>query len=103
MHDVEHRLNQLLTVTPKLRNRSVVIALHLQTAGKLRQHQATHPLADLMNVDIAHHVRTSVRCQQAVHQDLQTVCLVDDHLGVLHQVTTLHLHLKQLRCATDAA
>ena len=45
----------------------------------------------------------AVRRQQAVHQRLQTVGLVDDDLGVFAQLAAVDLHLQQLRRATDAA
>ena len=45
----------------------------------------------------------AVRRQQAVHQRLQAIGLVDDDLGVFLQVARLDLHLQQLRRAADAA
>jgi hypothetical protein len=47
-------------------------------------------------------MRPAVRRQQAVHQRLQAVGLVDDDLGVFVR-SLLDLHLQQLRRATDAA
>ena len=86
VRDVEHRLDQLLAVAPELGNRGVVVAHDLQAARKLRQDQRAHPLADLVDVDVAHDVRPAVRRQQAVHQRLQPIGLVDDDLGVFLQV-----------------
>ena len=102
VRDVEHRLDELLAVAAKLGNRGVVVAHHPQALGKLSQDQAAHPLAHFVDVDIAHHMRASVRRQQAINQQLQTVGLVDDDLGVLDQVFVFNFHLQQLRCTTNA-
>ena len=56
-----------------------------------------------MDVDVAHDVRPAVRRQQAVHQRLQPVGLVDDDLRVFLQVARFDLHLQQLRGAANAA
>ena len=80
------RLDQLLAVAAELRDRGVVVALHLQAAGELGQHQRPHPLADLVDVDVAHHVRLAVRRQQPVDQRLQAVGLANDDLGVFGQL-----------------
>jgi hypothetical protein len=103
VRDVEHRLDQLLAVAPELGNGDVVVAHHPQAARELGQDQAAHALAHLVDVDVAQHLGAPVRRQQPVHQRLQPVGLVDDDLGVLHQLARLQLHLQQLRRPAYAA
>ncbi|MCY1166869.1 hypothetical protein D9M73_68200 [compost metagenome] len=55
-----------------------------------------------MDVDIAHQVRAAVRREQAVHQRLQAIGLMDDDLGVFGQLLA-DIHLQQLRRAANAA
>ena len=56
-----------------------------------------------MDVDVGHHLRAPVRREQAVHQRLQAVGLVDDDLRVFGELTAGHFHGQQLRCTADAA
>jgi hypothetical protein len=79
------------------------IALYRQAARELRQDERTHPLAHLVNIHVAHHVRLAVGREQPVHQRLQAVGLVDDHPRVFGEPLGLHLHLQQLRRTADAA
>ena len=48
-------------------------------------------------------LRQAVRREQPVHQRLQAVGFLDDHLRVLVQLRPLELALEQLRRAADAA
>ena len=100
--DVEHGLDQLFAVAPELGDGRVVVAFDTQPAREFRQDHRAHPLTHLVDVHVPHQMRPAVRCEQAVHQRLQAVGLVDDDLGVLDQVLGLDLHLQQLRRATDA-
>ena len=104
--DVEHGLDQLFLVAPEFGNRGVVVAPDRQAAGEFGQHQAAHPLAHLVDVDVADDVRAAVRRQQAVDQRLQPVRFLDDDLGVLaqlDQVDRRQLQFEQLGGAADAA
>ena len=56
-----------------------------------------------MNIDIAHQMRTPVRCQQPVHQGLQAVGLPNDDLGVLGEFARFDFHLQQLGGPPNAA
>ena len=66
--NIEHRLNKLLPVTPKLGDGGVVVTHHFKALGEFSQDQGAHALADLMNIDIPHQMGTPVRGQQAVNQ-----------------------------------
>ena len=68
--NIEHGLNQLLAIAPKLGNGGVVIAHHTQALRKFGQDKRPHPLAHLVDVHIPHHMWAAMRCQQAVHQGL---------------------------------
>ena len=101
--DIEHRLNELFYVASELGQRGVIVTAHLQTLGKFGQDQGANPLAHLVDIHIAHHLRTAMRGEQAVHQGLQPISLSHNDLGVLGQVTRIQLELQQLRCTADAA
>ena len=101
--DVEDGLDELLAVAAELGDRGVVVAQRRQAARELGQDQRAHPLAHLVDVDVADDVRLAVRREQAVDEQLQPVGLLDDHLGVFGQRARLDLHLEQLRRAADAA
>src|SRR5262245_40978184 len=83
-HDVQHRLDQLLAVALDLRQARVVVAHDADARRKLREDEAAHPFADFVDVHRAD-VRRTVRRQEPVHQELQPVGLLDDHLRVLAQ------------------
>src|SRR5688572_12907394 len=57
LSNVEHGLDQLLAVAAKLRDRGVVLTHNLQASGKFGQDKRAHALADLVDVDVADHVR----------------------------------------------
>ena len=101
--NIEHSLDQLLKIPPEFGQRGVVVALHPQATRKLSQDERAHPLADLMDIDVGHHMGPPVRREQAVNQGLQSVGLAHDDLGVLGQLARLDVHFQQLRSATDAA
>ncbi|MCY1532680.1 hypothetical protein D9M68_679630 [compost metagenome] len=103
VRDVEHGLDELLAVTAKLGNGSVVVAHHAQPLGELGQYERTHPLANLVNVHVTHHVRSAVRREQAINQRLQPISLVDDDLCVFDEFARIQLHLKQLRGSANPA
>ena len=65
--------------------------------------QRAHPLAHLVDVDVADDVGLPVRREQAIDEQLQPVGLLDDHLRVFGERARLDLHLEQLRGAADAA
>ncbi|MCY1295402.1 hypothetical protein D9M70_447430 [compost metagenome] len=103
MHDVEHRLDQLLHVALQLGQAGVVVAHDFQPVGKLGQHHRAHPLQHLVDVQARHDMRMAVRLQQPVHQCLQAIRLLDDDLRVFAQRALRQLELQQLRGAADAA
>src|SRR5574343_184094 len=100
--NVQHRLDQLLTVANQLRQAGVVVATNLQGTGKLRPQQAAHPLEDFVDIDRRRQHRP-MRRQQPLHQILQAVGLLDDDLGVFLERRVGQFVLQQLRCAADAA
>ena len=100
--NVQHRLNQLLAVAAKLRDRRVVVTHHAQPLGELGQDERAHALTDLVNVHVAHQMRMAVRRQQAVNQRLQTVGFMNDDLGVFSQLF-VNVHLQELRRTANAA
>ena len=60
VRDVQQGLDELFMITPKFGNRDIVVTHHAQALGKLGQNQRTHPLADLVDIDVTHHVWAAV-------------------------------------------
>src|SRR5438477_12963376 len=98
--DVEDRLNELLAVADDLRDARVVVALELD--AELALDQAAHPLEDLVDAD-GLDARRAVRGQHAIHQALQAIGLLDDHLRVLAQLGLVQLALEELGRAAQPA
>src|SRR5574343_1561750 len=57
VRNVEHGLDQLFTVPPKLGDRDVVVAHHFEAFGELGQDQRAHPFAHFVDVHVTHHMR----------------------------------------------
>jgi hypothetical protein len=100
--DVQEDLNQLFPITHQFRQAGIVVAADPERGRKLRGEQAAHALEDLVDVHRAG-LHRAVRRQQAAHQILQTVGLLDDHLGVFAQAGIVEFPFEQLRCTSDAA
>ena len=102
-HDVEHRLDELLAIAVDLGQARVVVA-HDRVrppgySARIRLRTRSQHLVDVHRAD----VRRPVRREQAVHQRLQPVGLLDDDLRVLAQVRPVELALEQLRRAAKPA
>src|ERR671931_1048679 len=91
--DVEDRLDELLAVAEQRRNARVVIALDV--AAEFGDHQAPHPLEHFMD---AHRLdaRRPMRREHAVHETLQAIGFLDDHLRVFTQIRLVELSLQKL-------
>jgi len=72
------------------------------TARIFGENQAAHALEHFVDIE-RRWLRQPVRRQQAVHQRLQAVGFLHDHLGVFVQARALELVVEQLRGAADAA
>ena len=100
--DVEHGLDHLLLVASERGQASVVVAPDRSRSGnsamiRLRTRSSTSWILT------RHELRQPVRRQQPVHQRLQAVGFLDDHLRVFVQPGALELAFEQLRGAADAA
>ena len=100
--DVEHRLDQLLLVAHDVGQARVVVALDRRSSGNSASEQRAHALDHLVDVD-RRDVRQAVGREQAIHERLQAVGLLHDHLRELAQLRVGELALEQLRRAADAA
>src|SRR4051812_7576645 len=98
--NVEHRLDELLAVADDLRQARVVVALDLD--AELGLDQAPRPLEDFVDADRLD-ARRSMRREHAVHQALQPIRLLDDHLRVFPQLGLIELALEELCRTTQAA
>ena len=91
------------SLSPLMRGKAhVVVAADGDALRKFREDQAAHPLQHLVHVE-RRRLRQAMGSQQPVHQRLQAVGLLHDHLRVLVQPGALELPVEQLRRAADAA
>ncbi len=99
--DVEDGLQQLLAVAGDVGQRGVVVAAHRDIVV-FGMDQAPHALEDLVDACQCrlHH---AMRGEQALHQVLQAVGFLDDHLRVLFQRRAGEFAFQQLRRTADAA
>ena len=100
--DVEDRLDQALLVAHQLGQARVVVARDLEALGELGEQQHAHALDHLVDVDRLD-ARQPVGREQAVHERLQAIGFLHDHLRELAQLRVGELPLEQLRRAADAA
>jgi hypothetical protein len=100
--DVQEDLDQLFPIADQFRQAGIVVATNAQDGRKLGGQQAAHAFQDLMDVHRPR-LHRAVRRQQAPHQILQAVGLLDDHLCVLAQTRIVEFALQQLRRTADAA
>ena len=100
--DVEHRLDELLLVAGEIGQARVVVAAHDEPLGEFGREERAHALGHLVHIERLD-ARQPARREEAIHQRLQAVGLLHDHLREFAQLRCIELALEQLRRAADAA
>ncbi len=93
--NIENGLDQLLAIPHQFRQTGIVVAAHAEGAGVFGGQQAAHPFQDFVDIDRCRLHRT-VRGEQTLHQVLQTICLLDDVLGVFIERRVVQFVFQQL-------